>query len=137
MKRLLILAIGSSLVLSAGAVAGKREEAARRAAAGWLIIVDGGRYGESWNEAAELFRRTVTRAQWEESLKKARAPLGKMFSRKLRSATFLRSVPNGPPGEYVVVEYDTDFEHHAGAVERVTPMKDPDGTWRVAGYFIQ
>ena len=137
MKRVLVMAAGLSLMLAAGAAAGDREEAARKAAVGWLTIVDGGRYGESWNEAAEFFRKTVTRPQWEESLKKARTPLGKAFSRKLRSATFLRSLPGAPPGEYVVVEYETDFEHHSGAVERVTPMKDPDGTWRVAGYYIQ
>jgi hypothetical protein len=25
----------------------------------------------------------------------------------------------------------------AAAVETVTPMMDPDGTWHVSGYFIQ
>ena len=25
----------------------------------------------------------------------------------------------------------------ASAVETVTPMKDPDGEWRVSGYFIK
>src|SRR5262245_1857436 len=136
MKRIIAMAIGLSLALAAVAAPGDREEAARKAAVAWLVIVDGGRYGESWKEAAEFFRKALTRSQWEESLNKARAPLGKVLSRKLRGATFLTSVPGAPPGEYVVIEYDTDFENRKGATERVTPMKDPDGTWRVSGYYI-
>ena len=40
-------------------------------------------------------------------------------------------------GKYVVIQYDTVFEHKASAVETVTPMPDPDGVWRVSGYFIR
>jgi hypothetical protein len=29
------------------------------------------------------------------------------------------------------------FENKAAAVETVTPMADPDGAWRVSGYFIR
>ena len=46
-------------------------------------------------------------------------------------------MPGAPDGRYVVVQYDTVFENKASAVETVTPMADPDGVWRVAGYFIR
>src|SRR4029077_18857096 len=98
---------------------GEREKAAEHAAQKWLAIVDAGRYGESWDAAAGLVRRALTRAQWEDPLNKARPPLGKVLSRKLRSATFMTSVPGAPQGEYVVIEYDTDFENRKGATERV------------------
>jgi hypothetical protein len=137
MKRTLATFLGLSILLAAGAAGGDREKAAEQSATSWLAIVDAGRYGESWDKAAEFFRKALTRAQWEESLGKARGPLGKVASRKLRSATFLTSVPGAPPGEYVVIEYVTDFANHKGAIERVTPMKDPDGIWRVSGYFIR
>ncbi|MFY9552886.1 MAG: DUF4019 domain-containing protein [Thermoanaerobaculia bacterium] len=137
MRRLLVGMLGLSLAASACAGGGEREKAADHAAQKWLAIVDAGRYGESWDAAAELFRRALTRAQWEDALNKARSPLGKVLSRKLRSATFMTSVPGAPQGEYVVIEYDTDFENRKGATERVTPMKDPDGVWRVSGYYIR
>src|SRR5262245_58128959 len=137
MRRALSASLALSVVLGSVAAAGEREEAARKAAVNWLLVVDGGRYGESWDEAAEFFRKAMTRTQWVEALQKARAPLGKVRSRKLRSARFMTSVPGAPPGEYVVIEYETDFEHRSGGVERVTPMKDPYRAWRVAGYFIQ
>jgi hypothetical protein len=37
--------------------------------------------------------------------------------------------------EYVVIQYETQFEHHT-ATETVTPMLDKDGAWKVSGYFI-
>ncbi|HXF81037.1 MAG TPA: DUF4019 domain-containing protein, partial [Usitatibacter sp.] len=59
-----------------------------------------------------------------------------LIARKVRSARYTRELPNAPAGEYVVIQYDTRFERVPHAVETVTPMKDPDGTWRVSGYFV-
>jgi len=36
----------------------------------------------------------------------------------------------------VVIQYETAFENRT-AIETVTPVKEKDGTWRVAGYFIK
>jgi len=40
-------------------------------------------------------------------------------------------------GGYVVIKFNTNFEHQAAATETVTPMKDSDGEWRVSGYYIK
>jgi Protein of unknown function (DUF4019) len=37
----------------------------------------------------------------------------------------------------VIAQYDTSFEKKESAVETVTMMKDKDGSWRAAGYFIR
>jgi hypothetical protein len=37
----------------------------------------------------------------------------------------------------VVLKLNTTFENKAVAIETVTVMKDYDGKWRVAGYFIR
>ncbi len=113
------------------------DPAATKAAQSWLALVDAGRYAESWKQAAALFKEKVTAAQWEEAVRSARSPLGKLESRKLASAQFARTLPGAPDGEYVVIRYETAFEKKKAAVETVTPMKDKDGVWRVAGYFIQ
>jgi hypothetical protein len=42
-----------------------------------------------------------------------------------------------PDGEYVVFQFNTSFEQKAAAVETVTAMREKDGTWHVAGYFIK
>jgi hypothetical protein len=37
----------------------------------------------------------------------------------------------------VSIQYETVFEKKPSAVETITPMLDPDGVWRVSGYFIR
>ncbi len=113
------------------------EQAALDAATAWLGLVDEGRYQESWDEASELFKKIVTKEQWESSMKGIREPLGKIASRDLKSSQFVRELPGTPDGEYVMIQYQTSLEFKKSAAETVTPMLDRDGTWRVSGYYIK
>jgi len=115
----------------------KPEELAQKSAEAWLDLTDSGKYAESWDEASQLFKNAVTRQQWLSKIKAARTPFGKVHSRKLRSATYSKTLPGAPDGDYVVIQYDTSFENKASAVETITPMLDKDGKWRVSGYFIK
>ena len=115
----------------------KSEEIAKQSADAWLALVDSGKYSDSWQEASTLFKTHVTKEQWHDALTATRDPLGKLLSRKLKSATYKTTLPGAPDGEYVVIQYDSSFEHKQTAVETVTPMLDKDGKWRVSGYFIK
>ena len=110
---------------------------AMRAANSWLSYIDTGRYAESWQETAAHFRDVVPKVQWQTTLDQVRGPLGVAIARKVRSATYTRTLPGAPEGEYVVIQYDTRFENRPQSVETVTPMREKDGSWRVAGYFIR
>ncbi len=103
----------------------------------WLAQVDDGNYAASWGNAAQFFKNAVSQEQWAKMLGTSRAPLGKVESRKLKSATYATSLPGVPDGQYVVVQYDTSFEHKKSAIETVTPMLEKGGQWRVSGYFIK
>ncbi len=110
---------------------------ARTVADSWLDMVDNGRYGESWDAAAAVFKKNVEKAQWSAMAAKVRDPLGKLESRTFLGAAERASLPGAPDGEYVVIQYRAEFTSKKGAVETITPMKDPDGVWRVSGYFIR
>ena len=110
---------------------------AQEAATTWLALTDGGKYAQSWDAAAAYFRGSITKAAWQQALQGVRSPLGRVLSRTLQSATIARSLPGAPDGEYVVLQFQTQFANKQAAVETVTPMKDADGTWRVAGYYIR
>jgi len=120
-----------------GADEGASQKAAEDAAKSWLALVDSGNYGESWSQASQLFKQQVTAAQWESAVKVARGPLGTLQSRQVKSAQYARTLPGAPDGEYVVIQYESAFENKKAATETVTPMKDKDGHWRVAGYYIR
>ena len=102
----------------------------------WLALVDSGRYGESWDAAAATFKEAIGRVKWEVAIQEARGKVGTMVRRKLRSAKSAVDLPNSPPGEYVVIENHASFDNRPLATETVTLMKQKDGRWRVAGYFI-
>ena len=103
----------------------------------WLAIVDTGGYGESWEASAPLMREAIEKQRWEIQISAVRGPLGTANARKLRTATYARQLPNAPVGEYVVIQYDTRFENRPMSTEIVTPMRQPDGGWKIAGYIIR
>ena len=115
----------------------KPEELAKQASESWLKLMDAGKYGDSWNQTAQVFKTQIKKGQWETTARAVRGPLGALQSRTLKSATYRTSLPGAPDGEYVVIQYDSSFEHKQSAVETVTPMLDKDGTWRVSGYQIR
>jgi Protein of unknown function (DUF4019) len=134
-----VLALGAviaALVLAADS-SSSAEKAAQQSAQSWLALIDAGKYGQSWSEAAQLFKQAVPQAQWESAARGAREPLGRLQSRKLQSSDYRRSLPGAPDGEYVVIQYATSFENKKSAIETITPMKDKDGVWRVSGYYIK
>jgi hypothetical protein len=58
-------------------------------------------------------------------------------SRKLSSARNARSLPGAPDGNYVVMQFDTNFSNKKSAVETVTFVQEKDGKWKAAGYYIK
>src|SRR3974390_2028432 len=112
-------------------------KAAADAAVPWLALVDSGQYGESWFQASSDFRGAASKEQWIHALNTVRAPLGKLVSRHLKSATHTTKLPNARPGEYVVVQYDTSYEKAPGMLEVVVAVQEKDEAWKVSGYFIK
>ena len=131
--------MGAALAIGAtGLAAGPAPDAqARAAASAWLALIDTGQYQRSWAQSATVFRASVPAGQWQQSVSAARAPLGRLRSRVLKSATLASSLPGAPDGEYLVLQFVSDFAHRNGVIETITPMRDWDGTWRVSGYFIK
>lgn len=103
----------------------------------WLGLVDINRAEQSWEQAAAVFQRSLPADAWTQSLSAARAPLGKVQSRKVKDAVFTRTIPGQPEGEYVVIQYDTAFQNKADGQEMVTMVYGVDGRWRVAGYLVR
>lgn len=103
----------------------------------WLGLTDINRAQQSWEQAAPAFQRTIQAEDWARALNAARVPLGKLGKRKVDEAVFTRAMPGQPDGEYVVIKYNTTFEHKAQAEETVTVAHGIDGRWRVAGYVIR
>ena len=114
-----------------------KKTVAEGAARNWLKLVDSGNYAQSWDDTGNVLKANVAREQWQELLARNRAPLGAVISRKLKSAEYTTQLPGAPEGQYVVLQYESGFEHKNSAIETVTPTLDKDGTWRVCLYTVQ
>lgn len=113
------------------------EKAALTAARAWLSLIDDGRYGESWQEASAYFRGAIAEEAWDASLSGVRRPLGRVLSRRAGKAREATQLPGAPDGTYVVMQFATAFQHKKRATETVTFVREQDGRWRAAGYFIK
>jgi hypothetical protein len=110
---------------------------AEGAASNWLKLVDSGNYAQSWDDTGTVLKANVAKDQWLEVLSRNRGPLGALISRKLTSAEYTTKLPGAPDGQYVVLEYESSFEHKSSVRETVTPALDKDGKWRVYLYVVK
>jgi hypothetical protein len=111
-------------------------DAAGKAAQSWLALDDADNWDACWSALAPAVQGQIGKDQFAESLRTVRNELGKVKTRRPHSVTFTHTLPGAPDGDYVVLQYDTDFDK-GSAVETVVPMRTPDGSWRVSGYFVQ
>ncbi len=114
-----------------------REQAAQTTAEQWLALVDAGKYAESWDTMSADFKKTVSKRKWNSTVSEIRNPLGKVLARKLKSAEYTKDLPGAPEGEFVVLKFETSFEHRPTAIETVTPILESDLLWRVSVYSVK
>lgn len=132
-------AVLAAALLAAPAWAQEPESVAdaQEAAERWLAQVDAGNYAASWRDGAAPLRAAVPQQQWEATMRQLRGGLGSVGDRALKSASFTKTLPGLPDGQYVVIQYTTQFANKEQAVETVTPMREADGSWRVSGYYVR
>jgi len=63
--------------------------------------------------------------------------LGAVQKRTMTAAQPMATQPNGPKGDFVGMQFRTDFANKTGAVETIAVVHDTDGKWHVARYSIR
>jgi hypothetical protein len=135
--RVCLAVVVVSVLLSCSPAQDPNVKAATYAAQDWLAQVDSGRYGESWDNASALFQQKISRERWEDTMGGGRTAYGKVVSRQLMSATPGTDLPGAPGAKYVAIEFRTRFANSPTLIEAITPVQEPNGQWRVAGYFVK
>jgi len=139
MKRFLTLNLAALAIVAAPVYAQDAAAVAnaQASATAWLPLMDSGDYAGSWDTAASVFKAQSSKMVWESTAKTARSPFGSVKSRQLLSAKAAGTVPGVPAGQYVLVQFRTNFANKSNAIETVIPTLDTDGKWKVAGYQVQ
>ncbi len=112
-------------------------KAATEATDHWLAVVDAGKFADSWQSTAQVFKLGVKESDWAGDLDAIRGKLGKTTMRELKTAQFSTTLRGAPlSGEYVTISYLTKFANAPLALETLVVSKEADGEWRIAGYNI-
>lgn len=121
------------------AIAGDEAKAkpALEAAHRWLKLIDAGDFNGAFDAGASYFRVEVAREGWIAAGTQVRSPLGSLIKRKLKSTTFGNTLLGLPGVDYVIIQFESSFEHRSSVIETITPILDKDGSWRVSGYYIK
>ena len=95
MKTLLAVSAATLILIGFSTAADDSDAVAQAqvAAKSWLALTDSAKYGQSWDDAASIAKGAVTKADWEKAIKGVRSPLGAVKARKVKSATFTRTLP--------------------------------------------
>lgn len=109
---------------------------AGQAARQWLALFDANKLDACWNALAPAVKDQVSKDNFNASLAAVREQYGPAKARRASKVTFTHKLPGAPDGDYVVLQYETDFSGNAHAVETVVPMRTADG-WKVSGYFVR
>jgi hypothetical protein len=107
------------------------------AAREWLAGTDTLDGSVTWRTAGVKFRQAITVERWTESLSAVREPMGAVESRTAAETTLGKSLPGVRDGEYATLVFHTSFANKADASETLRLEHEPDGAWRVIGYFIR
>ncbi len=136
MKKLIII-----LLFVPAFIFSQNKKEAKRAimsASTWLTKVDEGKYLESWSSAGKYFQNQIKQDRWSAALNASRLPLGKLVSeRKLSSADYKTELPGAPDGKYYVLTFNVSYEKKNSAIETITVTQNPEGKWRVVGFYIK
>ena len=136
MKKAIWALVISAFGLSAHADSPSLDDAAI-AAIEFLALVDEHEYDKSYSTASSVLREEVSLEDWVNHVSNLRHPLGRLNQRTRNSSEFHESLPEAPPGEYVIFTYDSSFENNNFATEVVAFGKGSDGVWWVVGYYFE
>lgn len=111
---------------------------AHAAAQSWLALTDATQYMRSWEHTAPMFQKSLTATQWQQQLAQARQPLGAVQMRAFKAAEATPSLPGMPDGQYLVIQYATQFQTQPAVIETVTLAQSGHaGPWQVLGYYLR
>lgn len=105
-----------------------------KAADGFLKQLDAGAFELTWAQASPHLHGLSSEAEWLKLLRLLRAAVGKFQGRTLTGVGFTDTVDRVPPGEYVAVQFTSEFS--AVNVKEDVVMHKDSGQWKVMGYFL-
>jgi hypothetical protein len=111
----------------------------RSVAEGWLATIDQGKTTEAFRalSASRSSASALDESRWQAIVAAKRAELGQPQGRRFKNLHLYRKGENGEERDFYLMEFRAVSKETSRLRELVQVFRDPDGTWRVAGYTIE
>ncbi len=104
----------------------------------FLQLLDAKKYGDAWDASSDYLKQSVSRTEWTTQMVKTRDTIGQLGSRTLKDAKPETNPQGAPPGDYLLLTYESVFASQGKPFTETLPMiKGPDGRYRAVGYFLR
>lgn len=113
----------------------KRKDAALKAAEAYLVLLDKGKFAESWEASAANFRNGLPQRKWVDALNKTRKPFGRLRSRKLNRIE-MKATEDPERIDQAWVYSDLRFMTGLSPGELTVVFFEKGKEWKVSAYFI-
>ncbi len=100
----------------------------------WLEYADSRSWERAWAASSDFYRKEMPASHMGNLMYQHRKPFGALKNRKVKNVTYKYLKEGTLPGEYLVVEFDSEFENQK-VVEAVITYKEKDNLWRASGYI--
>ncbi|OOG43237.1 hypothetical protein B0E52_09885 [Rhodanobacter sp. C06] len=98
-------------------------------------MFNSGEYAESWKLLAPILKAKTTQQEWSKYVSTLRTPLGTPGASKVQGFGFTKTMADAPPGQYGIIELETDFANIKGVQEKFV-FQYVDKKWKLAGYWL-
>lgn len=105
-------------------------------ASAYLQLLDRGRYEEAWHEMSALFQALGDQASWQKRQQALRAAYGALQSRTFFHAISRESYKLSPDGRYVIVQFNSIYQHKQEARETVVMECSTSTACSIREYII-
>jgi len=113
----------------------KAKDAALKVAESYIVLLDKGKYGESWETMTPEVKKGITRRKWFDLLSKTRATYGDLQARKLKKVD-LRATEVADRFDEVWIHTDFRTIDGQAASELLILVLLKGKDWTVSSYYI-
>jgi len=127
---------GNSSYEAGGGTQNAAYTAAASAASHFINLIDQGQYAASWLDAGSLLQDVISQREWVAAMTVLRKPLGSVYARKTNGYKTSQTLPRGTRGNFIIINYQTNFTTKSMAIETVSLMSMPYDQWKVVSYAV-
>ncbi|MEM7209711.1 MAG: DUF4019 domain-containing protein [Pseudomonadota bacterium] len=113
----------------------RQETTTEQIAQEWLALIDVEKFEDAHSAASDYLQENISAEQLGVAIRGAREDLLAGGKRKLIGSQRFDKLPDAPPGDYIVSQYESRLENDANRIETLTLVLQ-DAQWKVVGYFI-